>query len=119
MKYLFDSICDAANLNVRDNLDEFWNKRDGSGGRSSNIDHHKNIRKIKLGSHYYCSASTAVRQQVVPDNMHKSILLKRDITNLYGSISFASKLTGRCKLEFYIDNHVRRHDDVSQVFACL
>lgn len=42
--------------------------------------------------------------------MHKSILLKRDITNLYDSIPFASKPTGRCKLEFYINNHVRRLD---------
>lgn len=51
--------------------------------------------------------------------MHKSILLKRDITNLYDSIPFASKPTGRCKLEFYINNHVRHldHDDVWIIFA--
>jgi len=42
--------------------------------------HKKYVRKIKLGS---LQREHGARQQVVPDNMHKSILLKRHITNLH------------------------------------
>jgi len=46
---------------------------------------HKNIREVKLGL-LLLQCEHDVRQQVVPHNMHKSILLKRDITNLYDSV---------------------------------